>query len=114
MKKTRLGFWLITILFAIAAAVSVFVSPPFGVFGAAAVALGWSVFFVHFRTIEYIVEKERIIIREGFFIKSEKNIRKSDILWKSTVKIGSIAVFSVIHTAAGRAFLFCELPQESY
>ena len=114
MRKTRLGFWIITILVAIAAVVSVFISPPWGVFGAVAVVLGWSAFFVHFRTIEYVAEKERIIIREGFFIKSETIIRKSDILWESTVKIGSCVVFSAIHTAAGRVFLFCDLHQEVF
>lgn len=69
-------------------------------------AAGLAVFFLHFRTIEYIVEKDRLMIYGGFFIKTERCISISDILWRTTVKIGSIVLFSVVYTAAGRAVLF--------
>ena len=66
----------------------------------------WSIFFAHFRSIEYAVENNGLVIRGGVLIKAERRISISDILWRTTVKFGSVVLFSVIHTAAGRAVIF--------
>ena len=69
----------------------------------------WAGFYAHFRTVRYAVENGDIIIRGGFFLKAERRISIRDILWRTTVKIGSVVLFSVIHTAAGRAVLFAHV-----
>ena len=87
----------------------VFASRVSGVFSAAFVLLGaavWTAFFFHFRSIGYTVENGVLIIRSGFLVKAERRISISDILWQTTVKFGSVMLFSVIHTAAGRAVIF--------
>lgn len=68
--------------------------------------LVWAIFFAHFRSIGYAVENGVLIIRGGFFIKAERRIAIREILWRTTVKLGSAALFTVIHTAAGRAVIF--------
>ena len=68
----------------------------------------WAVFFFHFRTIRYSVENGVLTIHGGFFIKAERRISIRDILWRTTVKFGSVVLFSVIHTAAGRAVIFAK------
>ena len=85
-----------------AARVSGVLSAVFVLSGAAV----WTVFFLHFRSIEYSVENGVLIIRGGFLVKAERSISVRDILWQTTVKFGSVVLFSVIHTAAGRAVIF--------
>ena len=110
MKKTWCLFWIFTVVFAVlltvggvfAARFSRTLSAVFVLSGAAV----WTGFFLHFRTIEYTVENGVLIIRGGSFIKSERRIPVRDILWRTTVKIGSAVLFSMIHTAAGRAVIF--------
>ena len=85
-----------------AAQVSEVLSAVFVLSGAAV----WTVFFFHFRSIGYFVENGVLIIRGGFFLKAERRIAICDILWRTAVKIGSVMLFSVIHTAAGRAVIF--------
>lgn len=92
----------------------VFAARVNGILSAVFILLGtavWAVFFIHFRTIGYTVENGVLIIRSGFLVKAERNISIRDILWQTTVKFGSVMLFSVIHTAAGRAIIFA--PAES-
>ena len=110
MKKTWCLFWIFTVIFAAAVTVGgVFaarfnemLSAVFALSGAAA----WAVFFVHFRSIGYSVENGELIIRGGFLVKATRSISIRDILWRTTVRLGSVVLFSVIHTAAGRAVIF--------
>lgn len=110
MKKSWSFFWIITVTGAVALIVGgVFAARIGGMlcaFCGFLGAAGWAVFYLHFRTVKYISEKDRIIIRSGFLIRSERCVSKSDILWRTTVKIGSVVLFSVIYTAAGKAVLF--------
>ena len=114
MKKRWSLFWILSGVFAAAVTVggafaarfSEILCAVFCISGAAV----WAVFFAHFRTIGYSVEKDTLIIRGGFFIRAERHISISDILWRTTVKIGSVVLFSVIHTAAGRAVIFAPVP----
>ena len=110
MKKTWCLFWIFTVVFAAAITVGgVFAARVSGVLSAVFVLSGaavWTMFFVHFRTIRYSVENGELIIRGGFFLKAERRIAIRDILWRTTVKIGSVVLFSAIHTAAGRAVIF--------
>lgn len=110
MKKSWSFFWIIT-AFSVSALVvgAAFAAQIGGMLCAVCVILGaagWTVFYLHFRTIEYIVENDRLTICGGFFIRTERHISISDILWRTTVKIGSVMLFSVVHTTAGRAVIF--------
>lgn len=110
MKKTWCLFWIFTVVFIAAVTVGGVFAARFNemlsaVFVLSGVAV-WTVFFVHFRSIGYSVENGELIIRGGFFVKAERRISVSDILWRTTVRSGSVMLFSVIHTAAGRAVIF--------
>ena len=110
MKKSWCLFGVLSVVFiaaimvggVFAARVSEVLSAVFVLSG----ALVWTVFFAHFHTIGYSVENDTLIIRGGFFIRSERRISIRDILWRTTVKIGSVVLFSIVHTAAGRAVIF--------
>lgn len=69
----------------------------------------WAILFARFRSIEYAVENSRIIIRRGVLFRSETALKISGILWITTVKFGSVELFSVLHTASGRVIVFAEL-----
>ena len=71
-------------------------------------AAAWFLFYFHFRSIVYSVENGELVIRGGFFIKAERRIRAQDILWRTSVRFGSVMLFSVLHTAAGRAVIFAK------
>ena len=106
-------FWILSGVFAAAVTVGgVFAARASGKLSAVFFILGaavWTVFFVHFRSIGYSVENRVLIIRGGFLIKSERRISIRDILWRTTVKFGSVVLFSVIHTAAGKAVIFAHV-----
>lgn len=72
----------------------------------------WSAAFARFKSIEYIVENSRLVIRRGILFRSETSLKISGILWISTVKFGSAALFSVLHTASGSVIVFAELDPE--
>lgn len=88
-----------------AAQVSRVLSAVFILSGAAV----WTLFFLHFRTVGYAVDNGVLIIRGGFFIRAERRISIRDILWRTTVRLGSVVLFSVVHTAAGRAVIFAPI-----
>lgn len=72
-------------------------------------AAAWAVFFFRFRSTEYAAANDCLIIRGGVLIRTERIVKKTDVLWTTTVKIGSVVLFTVIHTAAARAVVFAEL-----
>lgn len=113
MKKTWRVFWIITFIEAAALSVGAVFSARFsGALCAVFVTAGaaaWAYFFLRFRAIEYFVENERIVIRGGVLIKSERTLRKPSVLWTTEVKIGSAVLFTVIHTASGKIVVFSRL-----
>lgn len=107
MKKLWHAFWILTALGAGALVGSALALPrKFGVLLAAAGAAVWFVMFFRFRSVEYSVENDRILIRGGVLIKSERALSIQSVLWKTTVKLGSAALFTVLHTASGRVVVF--------
>ena len=80
----------------------------------AAFVLAAAYFFARFRSIKYIDEKERFIIKSGLLIKTERIIPKSSVLWKSTVSFFGVFMFSVIHTASGKAVVFAPLEKSPF
>lgn len=112
MKKIYRVFVIFTVLLtggAIAAAICL--SGISGALSAAVVIAGaaaWAAAFARFRSIEYIVENSRLVIRRGVLFRSETTLKISSILWISTVKFGSAVLFSVLHTASGRVLVFAE------
>ena len=76
---------------------------------AAVFVLAAAYFWARFRSIEYIRDGERLVIRSGVLIKTEKIILNSRVLWKSTVTLCGVFMFSVLHTASGRAAVFAPL-----
>lgn len=73
----------------------------------------WTAAFFRFRSIEYLDDGERLIVRRGIFFRAETSLEKSGILYVTNVKLGSITLFSVLHTASGRAVVFAEFSQRS-
>lgn len=69
----------------------------------------WAAAFTRFRSIEYIVENSRLVIRRGVLFRSETSLKKTSVLWISTVRFGSATLFSVLHTASGGVVVFAEL-----
>lgn len=113
MKKLSRVFWIFTGLYA-----GVVLTGAFFLAGissrlcAAEIITGaavWAILFARFRSIEYVVENSRIVIRRGVLFRSETALKISGILWITTVKFGSIELFSVLHTASGRVIVFAEL-----
>lgn len=113
MKKLWRVFWILTVLGAAALSTgAVFAARFSGVLCAVLVAAGaaaWTYLFLRFRAIEYYVENERIVIRGGVLIKSERTVPKPSVLWTTTVKIGSAVLFTVLHTASGKIAVFAKL-----
>lgn len=72
----------------------------------------WGAAFARFKSIEYFVESSRLVIRRGILFRAETSLKKTGILWVTTVKIGSATLFSVLHTASGRVIVFAELSAE--
>lgn len=68
----------------------------------------WGAAFFRFKSLEYRDDGERLIISRGIFFRAETSLAKSGILYVTTVKIGSITLFSVLHTASGRVVIFAE------
>lgn len=107
MKKLWYVFWILTALGAGVLVGSAFALPHtlsaiLDFVGAAA----WLAAFFYFRSIKYSVENERILIRGGVLIKRERVLPLQSVLWRTTVKFGSVALFTVLHTASGRAVVF--------
>lgn len=69
----------------------------------------WTAAFFRFRSIEYLDDGERLIVRRGIFFRAETSLEKSGILYVTTVKLGSITLFSVLHTASGAVVVFAEI-----
>lgn len=113
MKKQWSFFW--TISFLCAAAVTagaIFAARLSTALCAAAVLSGaavWAYFFARFRLVEYSDDGEKIIVRGGVFIKKELVLPKTSVLWHTTVKIGSVVLFSVLHTVSGNVTVFALL-----
>ena len=72
----------------------------------------WTAAFFRFRSIEYLDDGELLIVRRGIFFRAETSLEKSGILYATTVKLGSVTLFSVLHTASGRVVIFAELAQK--
>lgn len=110
MKKLWHVFWILTALGAGALVGSAFALPhTLAALLAAAGAFVWLVMFFRFRSVEYSVENDRILIRGGVLIKRERVLPVQSVLWRTAVKIGSVALFTVLHTASGRVVVFALL-----
>lgn len=113
MKKIYRGFVIFTVLptgGAVAAAICLSgISGAFGAFAALVGAAVWAAMFARFKSIKYIVENSRLIIRRGILFRSETSLKKSSVLWTSTVRFGSATLFSVLHTASGSVIVFAEI-----
>lgn len=72
-------------------------------------AVFWTAAFFRFRSIEYLDDGERLIVRRGIFFRAETSLEKSGILYVTTVKFGSVTLFSVLHTASGAVVVFAEI-----
>lgn len=107
MKKLWHVFWILTVLAAGAAVFAAFALPrEFAALIVAAGAVVWLAAFFRFRSVEYSLENERLLIRGGVLVKRERSLPMKSVLWHTTVKFGSAALFSVLHTASGRAVVF--------
>lgn len=110
MKKSRLIFWIVTsFIAAVTIAAAAFSCRVSAALCAVCVCLGAAAatfFCLKFRAAEYSVENGCIVIRGGVLIKSEQKLPIESVLWKTTVKLGKAALFTVIHTASGKAVLF--------
>lgn len=120
MKKRWVFFWIMTGLGAAAVSGGCWAAfrtarTAWVVFWTAALLVAaWAVFFFRFRSIEYAAENDCLIIRGGVLIRTERIVKKTDVLWITTVKIGSVVLFTVIHTAAARAVVFAELDRNVF
>lgn len=121
MKKCWAFFWIVTGL--VTAAVSGSCWAAFRTFRAAwgvlwtaavLVAAAWIWCFFRFRAIEYHAENDCLIIRGGIFIRTERIVKKTDVLWTTMVKIGSVTLFTAIRTAAAKAVVFAELDRSVF
>lgn len=113
MKKTFSVFVIFSVILTAAfGAAAVFLSGFSWILSLALVTVGggfWLAVFFRFRSIEYLDDGEQLIIRRGFFIHAETSLKKSGILYVTTVKFGSVTLFSVIHTASGAVVIFAEI-----
>lgn len=108
MKKRWLAFWIATAL--AAGTVVIAFGFSFGFLVVIPTAAVWLIAFFHFRSIGYSVENRRLLIRSGVLFGKRRVIELSSVLWTTEVKIGSATLFSVLHTAGGKAVVF--LPRE--
>lgn len=112
MKKLYSPFIIFSVILALAVgAAAYFLLRLSWILSLALVILGagfWSAAFFRFKSIEYRDDGERLVIIRGIFFRAETSLKRSGILYATTVKIGSMTLFSVLHTASGRAVLFAE------
>lgn len=113
MKKTFSVFVIFSVILTAAfGAAAVFLWNFSWIFSLALAILGggiWLAAFLRFRSIEYRDDGERFFIRRGVFFHAESSVKKSGILYITTVKFGSATLFSVIHTASGAVVVFAEI-----
>lgn len=113
MKKLSCVFVIFSvILFGAFGAAAVFLSGISGLLSALAAVAGaaiWTAAFLRFKSIEYLDDGDRFFIRRGFFILASTSVKKSAILYVTTVKFGSVTLFSVLHTASGAVVVFAEI-----
>lgn len=113
MKKLSTVFVIFSVIligaFGAAAFFLAGISGALSALAALAGAAIWAAAFFRFRSIEYLDDGERFLIRRGFFIHAETSLKKSAILYVTTVKFGYVTLFSVIHTASGAVVVFAEI-----
>lgn len=113
MKKQWTFFWTISFLCAAAVTVGAIFAARLSTVLCAAVVLSgaavWAWFFARFHSIAYSDDGEKIIVRGGVFIKRELVLPRTSVLWHTTVKIGSVVLFSVLHTVSGSVAVFALL-----
>lgn len=116
MKKLYSSFIIFSVILALAVgAAAFFLLRLSWILSLTLVSLGagfWSAAFFRFKSIEYRGDGERLIISRGIFFRAETSLEKSGILYVTAVKIGSMTLFSVLHTASGRVVLFAEFTQK--
>lgn len=73
-----------------------------GVIGAAA-------YWAHFRSLDYSVERGRIIVRKGVLVRSVTEIPTESILMIRSTELMGRVLYTSLCTVGGRAVLFCEV-----
>ena len=91
------------LLLALGAAAAVWLFPlglPF-----LALAVWWSLYFF---SIRYTRESDRLVIRSGVLLKSEKIIPLSNILWRTSVQFpfSDSSALTILHTCGGNRVIF--------
>lgn len=97
---------------AITAVGAVWASRLSGVLCAVCAAVGTAAlayFYMRFRALGYSVEDGVIVIKSGVLIRSRHTLPLSSVLWRTEVRIGRTALFTVLHTASGKSVLFAVL-----
>lgn len=116
MRKLYSFFVIFSVILALAVgAAGIFLSHFSRILSLVILILGagfWIAAFFRFRSIEYSDDGEVLTIRRGIFFRAETAVRKSGILYATTVKIGSTTLFSVIHTVSGKVVVFAEFTQK--
>lgn len=77
------------------------------------ICAGWGLLLGRFLSIKYHIDGENIRISSGVFIRSELNVKRSEILSQSCLYLGKDLICTIVRTAGKMAVLFCEIPGKS-
>lgn len=113
MKKHWGAFWItetILLMGTLAAAITLYgVHWTLSALASVSGSIGAAAYFLHFRSLEYLIENGTVIICKGFIVKSRRGIPAENILITQWVTVFGYTLFTEIKTAGGTAVLFCEI-----
>lgn len=116
MRKLWMGFWLIMVIPALAAAAGVVLASSLPLAGtllilAGALAASW--WYMYFKRLGYADSESEIVIVSGVLIRKSKRLVKRNILWTNCVRLFDKPIVTVLHTGGGSVVVFLEFQKES-
>lgn len=79
------------------------------VFAGALGCIGAAAYWLHFRSLGYSLEKRRIVIYKGIWVRSQREIPVESILMAQRAELFGRTLYTSLSTAGGRAVLFCKV-----
>ena len=71
--------------------------------------VGAAAYLAHFCSLEYSIERGRIVIRKGVWVKSTREIPLESVIMAQSAELFGRTLYTSLSTAGGRAVLFCEV-----
>lgn len=116
MKKLWNVFWITeTLILTGTSAAAVSLCRANGLLGAAAVVSGLlaaAAYRLHFRSLGYELEGDRIIVHKGIVVRSRREIPVESVLMSREITLLGRTLYTALTTAGGTVTLYCRLTLE--